>query len=351
MKLPASFKIIMPVFVFCIVFAVLIAKLVVSSGEEAGEVYSVQTLSVEDQDVLTKHIIISTAPATDISEQDIPVIADEKMDDIIQIPEGHIPLWKKNAVDFIDNSDKPKIVIMFDDLGMSDKHTREVIDLPAPLTLSFLPYAKETPELAIKAHKAGHELMVHMPMEAMNPDMDLGSIYLTTSQSDDEFLDMLDKGLAAFDGYIGLNNHMGSRLTQDRDAMEKVMSVLVEKELIFIDSRTIHTSIGQDVAAEYGVPTAGRDVFLDHKSGEDFVRKSLRKTEEIARKYGYAIAIGHPKTDTINVLKLWLEDIEERGFVIVPVSALLKHQEQENLPPSQIVDQPDYDDEKVPLDR
>jgi len=235
-----------------------------------------------------------------------------------------VPHWKENAVPAALQADKAKIAIVIDDLGMNVSGTNALIELSPPLTLAFLPYAKKTRELAKKAKKAGHELLIHTPMEPMNPDLDLGDMHLLSDMSAQEFAKSFEDISQSFEGYTGINNHMGSRLTQDPRAMKQLMGILKDKELIFIDSRTIHTSIAAETAMTEGVPYAIRDVFLDHENTDEFVLEALRKTERIAKDHGQAIAIGHPKDVTINALKNWIPTLESRGFQLVPVSALIK---------------------------
>ena len=266
-------------------------------------------------------------------------------DNLYQNNAKRLPLWRRNAVPLQNPvaPEQPKIVIVIDDLGISRKYTREVFSLPAPLTLAFLPYAPGVDKLAKEGHAGGHELMVHMPMEPVNGQLDTGDIFLSTAQSPTDFEMMLQKGLGAFDGYVGINNHMGSRLTQDKDAMQTVMNELHRRGLLFLDSRTIASSVAADVASVNDVPYATRDVFLDHDPSLEKVRESLEKVEHIALKNRLAIAIGHPKPHTIEALKEWLPTLAEKGIALVPISAVVTLPLPENLssaPPSQSPEPP-----------
>jgi polysaccharide deacetylase 2 family uncharacterized protein YibQ len=209
----------------------------------------------------------------------------------------------------VKRSGHPKIAIIIDDLGMDIKHTKEVLELPAPVTLAFLPYAPKTRELAAAGRAKGHALIIHVPMEA-------GMSY---EAFDAAFRVML----ASFDGYAGINNHMGSRLTQDKPAMDHLMKILAEKKLFFLDSKTIQSSVAAHEAMESGVAYAERDVFLDHVETGDAVRAALAHAEKIAQRKGYAIAIGHPKGFTIEALKAWIPTLKDKGIELVPVRALL----------------------------
>ncbi len=249
------------------------------------------------------------------------------------------PLWKKNAVPFDIVPDQPRVVIVIDDLGVSRELSKEVLELAAPLTLSFLPYASGLDELVERGRKNGHEIMVHMPMEPMNPDLDTGSIALRVGQPPAEFEKMLGLGLSAFDGYVGVNNHMGSRLTQDKEAMMQLMQELYRRGLLFLDSRTISTSVAAETAATYQVPYIVRNVFLDHDPSLEAVKESLVRLEKLALERGYAVAIGHPKANTIQALKEWIPTLAEKGIVLAPVSSVVitrfTQQAQSQVPPHQ----------------
>jgi polysaccharide deacetylase 2 family uncharacterized protein YibQ len=222
---------------------------------------------------------------------------------------------------------KPKIAIIIDDLGMDVKHTKQVLNLPAGVTLAFLPYAPAVRSLAQEGKEKGHSLIIHVPMEAMDGNLNIGPGGLKTSMSDAEFTAALEAMMQSFDGYEGINNHMGSRLTQDEAKMDRLMDILAEKELFFVDSKTAGGSVAAREAAENGVRYAERDVFLDHIDSAEFVHGALSKVESTARRKGYAIAIGHPKAHTIAGLRAWLPTLEQKGLELVPVRALLSEPE------------------------
>lgn len=223
---------------------------------------------------------------------------------------------------------KPKIAIIIDDVGMSGKYTRAVIyDLPPAVTLAILPYAPNVRDVAAKAKAEGHELMIHVPMQATRK-MDLGPNGLRTTMDRAAVTNSLEQSFAAFDGYVGINNHMGSKMTQDSKRMGWIMYELKKRGLFFVDSKTIQSSVAADVASRFGIPYAERHVFLDHHEDRAAVDKSLRQLERYARKNGAAIAIGHPKKNTVEALKAWVENAEQRGFELVPVSELLLYPEE-----------------------
>lgn len=221
--------------------------------------------------------------------------------------------------------EKAQISIIIDDVGVARKSSLASIEqLPKEVTLAILPYADDILNWAHWALRHEHELMLHVPMEPMNGKMDLGPIALRTQMGEQEFKANLRQILDVFKGYKGINNHMGSRLTQDTKRMGWVMEALKWRDLYFIDSKTIHNSVAADVARDNGIPYAERHVFLDHEDSEAFIRGALKNLEAVALANGSAIAIGHPKPKTIAALKAWIPTLKDKGIRLVPASALVK---------------------------
>jgi len=233
-----------------------------------------------------------------------------------QVP---VPLWRRNAIAAAPSSGKLRIAIIIDDLGLDRAASGRVVSLPAPLTLAIMSYAKDAPDLAREARAAGHELLLHVPMQPeghANP----GPHALTTAQSQIEFGRQLAWALERFDGYVGINNHMGSRVTAATEQMSWLFEELDRRGLMFVDSRTTKKTVAPMLAAHFGLPFAERDVFLDNEFGADAVVAQLKVLEAEARKNGFAVAIGHPHRGTIAALNAWIPTLAEKGIVLVPVS-------------------------------
>ncbi len=236
---------------------------------------------------------------------------------------GTQPPWLRYAAVAANPLDsRPVVAVVLDDLGLRRRLTTEIIGLPGPLTLAFLPYAGGVEKQAEAARRAGHELLVHVPMEPLGSE-DPGPQALLTSLSDDEFLRRLRRDLARFDGYVGVNNHMGSKATADSRKMALIMRELGDRGLLFLDSRTTPLSVAGAQALRHGVPHAGRDVFLDNIADVGHITEQLRHVEAIARRTGAAVAIGHPYPETVAALSEWLPTLERRGFNLVPVTAVV----------------------------
>lgn len=248
---------------------------------------------------------------------------EEKAAEVIA-PKPKGPKKKAPAYEPLKVEGSPKIAIIIDDMGVDRRRSQKVIDIDAPLTLAFLPYVERLDDITERARSHGHELIIHMPMQATTNPVSLGPIALKVGMSEDEVKANMEQAFESFEGYEGLNNHMGSKVTQDSEIMDWVMESLSEKGLFFVDSKTIGSSVGAETARLNGLPTAERDVFLDHENTPEFVAGALRKLERVAADKGYAIAIGHPKDVTINGLLSWIPDAQSRGFEIVHVSYLLE---------------------------
>ncbi|MEM8949665.1 MAG: divergent polysaccharide deacetylase family protein, partial [Pseudomonadota bacterium] len=216
-------------------------------------------------------------------------------------PRDDAPSWLKNAVAAAVDDERPIIAVVIDDLGLNRANTAELNSLPSPLTLAFLPYAGRIEAQTEAAQAAGHELMLHLPMEPIGSDWP-GPDALTTKLDQDEFVSRLQKNLGRFEGFVGINNHMGSRLTADDSRMDVVMRELRKRDVLFLDSKTSPRSIAGETAGRNGVPNTTRDVFLDHVVDPGAIKRQLALTERIARQSGSAVAIGHPHSTTIEAL-------------------------------------------------
>jgi len=220
--------------------------------------------------------------------------------------------------------DVSKIAIVIDDLGINVKMTNAIIDIDVPMTLAFLPYAKNLDDFVQRSIDNGHEVIIHTPMQPVSTKTDPGPVYLKAGMSDKDFNEAIDIMFNSFSGYVGINNHMGSKATQDKELMSKLMPILKERDLYFLDSRTIGNSIAEDTAHEYGVRSISRDVFLDHENDDEFIQDALARTRSIANNGGLAIAIGHPKETTVRNLVSWIDQIKiEQNFKFVTVGSVL----------------------------
>lgn len=222
-------------------------------------------------------------------------------------------------------TDKPRIAIIIDDLGYEWEAGLRVLALPAAITCAILPDAPTAARLANAAKQAGKEIIVHLPLQAMNHEgpTEPGRITLDTSAK--EFSRVFERALKSVPHAVGVNNHRGSLLTRHPGHMQWLMDNLLRAEtLFFVDSFTTHHSVALQIANESGVPAVKRDVFLDSSREPAHISRELERLKVLAREAGHAVAIGHPYPETIAMLEQALPELIAEGFDIVSVSQLIR---------------------------
>jgi polysaccharide deacetylase 2 family uncharacterized protein YibQ len=236
---------------------------------------------------------------------------------------GLVPGWA--------TADPVRIAIVIDDLGNHLELGQNAVDLPGNLTYAVLPLRPYSRRLAKAAHARGREVMLHLPMQASTGKrMGAGGLSLQLDRT--AFAHTVRNSLASVPHAVGVNNHMGSLLTQHPLAMQWLMEDLAcFDRLYFVDSRTDVRTVARDKARAAGLPHAERDVFLDNVQQSDYIRKQLQRLVAKARRDGSAIGIGHPYPETIAVLAEELPRLAEQGIQIVPVSQLVEHERNEGL--------------------
>ncbi len=232
------------------------------------------------------------------------------------------PQWLRHAAAPPDADRRPAIAVVLDDICMNRRATAAINKLKAPLTLAFLPYAGDLVRQTKAATAAGHELVLHLPMEPEGDEWP-GPNALLSTLPPEIFRARLQSNFERFEGYVGMNNHMGSLLTTSRERMAIVMAELRRRDLLFLDSRTTSKSIAAEEAGRHGVPHATRDVFIDHVIELGAIEKRLAQVERIAKQNGVAVAIGHPHASTLRALRRWLPTLDRRGFKLVPISTVV----------------------------
>lgn len=221
--------------------------------------------------------------------------------------------------------DQPVIAIVIDDIGHNLHQGRRLLALPVPVTLAILPHTHAARQLADEATALGRPVILHQPMEN-GAGLSIGPGGLYSDMPPDELQQVLTANLGSFSHIRGINNHMGSRLTSDREAMDQVMLVLRERGLYFIDSRTTHHTQAAFAAEAAGVPHLSRDVFLDNERDAAAISRAFDRALKVAREQGSALVIGHPYPQTIAFLEARLAGdlVQEEGVEVISVEALLE---------------------------
>ena len=217
-----------------------------------------------------------------------------------------------------------RVVIVIDDLGIDQARTRRVIELGGPLTMAFLPYGFNLRTLTAAARERGHELIVHLPMQPQAADADPGPNALLRSLDADEIRQRINWNLSQFDGYVGVNNHMGSDFTAWEEGMSVVLAEMKARGLLYLDSLTSPKSVARRLATAAGVPVAIRDVFLDNEATVEQTRLRLAELERLSLRRGGALGIGHPYDTTVEALREWLPTLKLKGITLVALSDVSK---------------------------
>lgn len=216
----------------------------------------------------------------------------------------------------------PRVVVIIDDVG-NDLYTgREATALPPAVDLAVLPHTPHGRELAGLGNRRGHEIMLHLPMSNLEGRA-LGPGALTPAMPRAQMVATLDGDLAAVPHVRGVNNHMGSQLTEQPRPMAWLMQALHKRRLFFVDSRTTAATVAEREAGRYGVPHLRRHVFLDNSRDPQAIEAQLDKLLTRARQQGFAVGIGHPYPETMQVLDAQLPGLLLRGVLLVPASSTL----------------------------
>ena len=219
-----------------------------------------------------------------------------------------------------------RIGILLDDFGtQSPKLIGQFCRIPQRLTLSVFPNMKRSGEIAEAVHRSGHQVMIHLPMEPHDyPKEDPGEDAIYVWQSIEEIRRQTRAAIGTVPHAVGLNNHMGSRATEDEQVMQAVLEEVKRKKLFFVDSYTSSRSVALEVARAMKVRCAKREVFLDHVDDPQAIREALWKLADLAAQNGSAIGIGHPHPNTLAALKGLLPKLQKRGFQFVWASELVQ---------------------------
>lgn len=222
-----------------------------------------------------------------------------------------------------DPAQGPRLAIIIDDLGNNAALDQRALQLPGPVTASILPLCPHTAEEAKAARAKGLLIIAHLPMQSEDGGK-LGPGGLTERMTKPEFSKQLAQDLDSIPGISGASNHMGSRLTCNRRAMQWLMQGMKTRpSLFFLDSRTTVNTVAADSAHRAGIPTLERDVFFDHARNPADIEKQFDRLLLVAQQKGSAIGIGHPYPETLAMLERRMPQLAKQGFRLVRLNELL----------------------------
>ncbi len=226
-----------------------------------------------------------------------------------------------------------KLSIVIDDFGYRPVEENKVLQMPAAISVAVLPNAPHAREMATKAHQGGHEVLIHLPMAPLSKQP-LEKDTLTPEMSSEEIARIVRDASGKVPFAVGLNNHMGSKMTSSLPGMQKVMQVLNQYNYYFLDSMTIGTSQSIPAAQGTHVKVLKRRVFLDDSQNEASIREQFTRAVKLAQRDGYAIAIGHPHPTTVRVLQQMLPSLPADITLVRPSQLLNEPVHQGKTPPT-----------------
>lgn len=221
----------------------------------------------------------------------------------------------------------PRIAIIIDDLGYQLAAGQRAIALPGPVVCAILPGTPRATLLAISAWEHGKEVLLHLPLQAVDHAGPVEPQVITLDMSRESLSAAFESAMQSVPHAIGVNNHRGSLLTRHPGHMRWLMEDMQGRDgLFFVDSYTTHQSVALQIASETGVPAIRRDVFLDADPAPETVAREFERLKALARERGLAVAIGHPYPGTLEFLERAIPQLAEDGIELVPVSELINLQ-------------------------
>lgn len=218
----------------------------------------------------------------------------------------------------------PRVSIIIDDLGYHLQAGQRAIELPGPLAYAILPETPRARRLAELARDRGKEVLLHLPLEAVEYSGPPEPAEIVLDMSRETFGTTFARAFESVPHVIGISSHRGSLLTRHPGHMEWLMQEILRRDgLFFIDSYTTNESIALQIARESGVLATRRDVFLDHDRSPEALLREFERLKQLARKRGKAIAIGHPYPETLELLEKELPGLVRDGIELVPISELI----------------------------
>lgn len=218
----------------------------------------------------------------------------------------------------VSQASAPKLALIIDDLGQNPARDARVLALPGPVALAILPDTRHASQLSQRAHAAGKTVMLHLPMAPAG-----GPYAWRPELPQDELRRRLDDALAVVPHASGLNNHMGSQMTDQQQPMAMLMATLQQRHLFFLDSRTNPRTLAAATAQRAGLASLSRDIFLDDDPSPAAVAKQFAAALALARKQGSVVIIGHPHRSTLELLERELPRLGKLGIAWIDIGQMI----------------------------
>jgi polysaccharide deacetylase 2 family uncharacterized protein YibQ len=224
-----------------------------------------------------------------------------------------------------DKADRPRIAVVVGGLGISAGTTAEAMaKLPAAVTFAFAPYGGDLGRLASRARGEGHELLLQVPMEPFDyPDNDPGPQTLLTTLSPDQNVDRMQWLMSRMQGYVGVANFMGARFTATEGALAPVLRETAKRGLLYVDDGSSPRSLASQIAGANSLPFVKADIAIDVVPTPSEIDRALVRLEATARENGAAVGMATALPVSIDRLSQWAKSVGDRGFVLVPITAIV----------------------------
>jgi uncharacterized protein len=226
----------------------------------------------------------------------------------------------------VTSSKRPKIAIVLGGMGLNAKLTKKAVDeLPGDITLGFAPYGENLQEQVNQARAEGHEIMLQVPMEPVGfPAANPGPKTLLSDAAPEQNIEALRWHMSRFAGYSGITNYMGARLLVTEEALKPVMAELRARGLVYLEDATVNITLSPKVGQEVRLPVQRASIVIDAEPTPAAIAEALEQLEQEAIRNGSAIATGSGLDVTIETVAEWAKTLQEKGILLVPVSAAYK---------------------------
>lgn len=225
------------------------------------------------------------------------------------------------ALVFTLNVQAAKLAILFDDFGYQAKNENQVLKMPINVSIAIFPNAPDSQQMMQKAHQQGREILIHLPMQPISKQP-LEKNTLTPDMSSQEVKRIVDQAIASIPYAVGINNHQGSKMTSSLSGMQNVMQAMAPHHLFFLDSMTIAGTKSVQAAQGTSVKVIKRNVFLDDVQNNAEIRHQFQRAIALARRNGFAIAIGHPHPSTVAAVQQELANLPSDIQLVRPSDLL-----------------------------
>lgn len=267
---------------------------------------------------------LAVQDATPINAAD-PALLEHKGDLALpKIAEDGRMAWRVYARPFTSRDDRPRVAIIVAGLGLSPVATEAAIRrLPAAVTLAFHPDSVDLGKWAEMARRAGHEVLLSLPMEPADfPFDDPGPSALLTSVDIRETLDRLEHTLGRLTGFVGVISVMGSKFSQHEDSLRPVLEALNGRGVMYVEGADAARSLAPRIATEIGLPRVIVDIVLDDEPSQAAIEKQLAQLEATARERAVAVGLARPYPIVVDILSKWAATLKEKNLVLAPASAV-----------------------------